>query len=482
MDAPQHQAMQYSSSSSGFLTPSGLLITLPLLLAGCLVPSEVKLPQANLVLTGNTAEVLRTYKPALAVRGISCLICHARVQSSVITDFGLGESQSFLTQNAGTIYGTDRTPSAWSPRVINNANRLSLPWYGNYYGAWQNAEGIQGTLVLPRAEISDRSFLDHAGIPDASIRLADLVQRDLGADFYGDAPKSGAGPLTSRITPQLGDPVVQEIDQIYIGAPSEEQVLGYYQKSGGNPAENAPGWRAYGSGSSVNGLEVRVGAGGSYVTHSGPVLECEGDVVIKGTLFLDQVTIKTTSQGCRLMVSGSVFIQGQVRQVEAGSTQNLQISSARAILLGFDPSTLAYRLQGMWYKDGQSLTRASGSTTEKSARILAEARVLEPLLKDAKDAGACPTSMEPGSVRLAGVTSVLPARCHISFDRLLLNAPDVESRYFGLFKGVVIAEIALFAPGVLEFAYDEVFDSVPVLPAFEEAQEGGPWVPILVFL
>ncbi len=474
--------MQCSRSLSGFFTHSGLLITLPLLVAGCLVPSEVKLPQTNLVLTGNTAEVLRTYKPALAVRGISCLICHARVQSSVITDFGLGDSQSFLAQNAGTIYGTDRTPSAWSPRMINNTNRLSLPWYGNYYGAWQNAEGIQGTLVLPRAEISDRSFLDHAGIADASIRLAELVQRDLGADFYGDAPKSGSGPLTARVTPKAGDPVVQEIDQIYIGAPSEEQILGYYQKSGGNPAENAPGWRAYGPSSSVNGLEVRTGSGGGYVTHSGPVLECEGDVVIKGTLFLNQVTIKTTSQGCRLMVSGSVFIQGQVRYADSSSTQNLQISSARAILMGFDAVTLAYRLQGMWYKDGQSLTRGPGSTTEKSARIMAEARVLGSLLKDAKDAGACPTSMEPGSVRLAGVTSALPARCHISYDRLLLNAPDVESRYFGLFKGVVIAEIALFAPGALEFAYDEVFDSVPVLPAFEEIDAGEPSVPILAFI
>jgi hypothetical protein len=28
----------------------------------------------------------------------------------------------------------------------------------------------------------------------------------------------------------------------------------------------------------------------------------------------------------------------------------------------------------------------------------------------------------------------------------------------------VIAEIALFAPGALDFAYDPIFDTVPILP------------------
>jgi hypothetical protein len=57
--------------------------------------------------------------------------------------------------------------------------------------------------------------------------------------------------------------------------------------------------------------------------------------------------------------------------------------------------------------------------------------------------------------------------CHdesISFSRILINAPIVHSRYNGGFRGLVIAEFALFWQGKSSYEFDPVFKEVPVLP------------------
>jgi hypothetical protein len=64
------------------------------------------------------------------------------------------------------------------------------------------------------------------------------------------------------------------------------------------------------------------------------------------------------------------------------------------------------------------------------------------------------------------------AACHdenISFSRLLLNAPQVHSRYKGAFKGLVIAEVALFRLSKSNFEFDPVFKEVPVLPRLKDS-------------
>ncbi len=39
-----------------------------------------------------TAATIRSIEPALAVRGISCLMCHADIRANVVTDFGFGQN------------------------------------------------------------------------------------------------------------------------------------------------------------------------------------------------------------------------------------------------------------------------------------------------------------------------------------------------------------------------------------------------------
>ena len=62
--------------------------------------------------------------------------------------------------------------------------------------------------------------------------------------------------------------------------------------------------------------------------------------------------------------------------------------------------------------------------------------------------------------------------CHdetLSFSRILLNAPVVHSRYSGKFKGLVIAEFALFFQGKSSYEFDPVFKQVPVLPRLKDS-------------
>jgi hypothetical protein len=55
----------------------------------------------------------------------------------------------------------------------------------------------------------------------------------------------------------------------------------------------------------------------------------------------------------------------------------------------------------------------------------------------------------------------------VVFKRILLNAPQIHSRYLGDFDGVIIAEMALMSLGQFHYKFDPVFSSAPVLPMLQ---------------
>ena len=394
------------------------------------------------------------------------MLCHAQVQSSIITDFGYGDQRFFVGSKPGTIYGESASEKDSKP--------FTLPWYGNYYGTFQLADQINGTLVVPKVTITDAAFVGSlANWSSPTITLAQLMDLDLGASYYGDPTRVGQGSISDTLTPPNGNPKVVEIDEIYIGAPTESEILGLTHTL----ANSVSGWEAVGAGSSISGLAVisglQDGTGGSYVTHTDHTIDCKGDIVIKGSLFLNDVTINTDGNGCRFMVTHSIFAQGRIQFANTSSTENLQLASARAILMGFSLPTLTTRLNA-WYPNAQPLTRGPGTNSEKNAAILAEAAVINSVgtaLHDTNDAANCPGDRVTYTAYNGGSQTEL-TQCSIHFQRLLLNAPNVQSRYIGQFSGVTIAEIALFAPGALNFEYDPVFDSVPVFPLIAPTLSG----------
>jgi hypothetical protein len=383
--------------------------------------------------TTQTAIAFRTLQPALAVRSTSCLMCHAQVASNIITDFGAGDSYFFGKGNPQGMYGE---------------------WYENTsvtsgYSAWSTAV-IRGSVIVPKVNL-DHSF----PIVDAldpqhkstSISLASVMQSTRAA-----ADGTKLVPMNAGISPQSGNAGIIEKSKIYIGAPTDADLsalapnlasVGFTAVTvdGISPNQALP----------LSGLQVVQGSSTNYVTNSAAApFVCAGDVVVNGTLFLVSPQIKTDNNGCRLYVKGSVFIQGAISYVGSNlTTANLQVTSSRSINMGFNASTMSERLSlsgERTYVLPEYKTRSPINPATRHAAILAEATNLIGMV----DAGST-----------GSVSTLNP------MNGLLLNAPQVNSRYTGDFKGAVVAEIALFRLDQFVFSFDTTFQKVPILPALK---------------
>ncbi len=355
--------------------------------------------------------VISRIRPALAVRGSGCIFCHGRVEANVITDFGFGSSYYFgrgtgLTELSGSIYG-DHAPN------------------------W-NTTKIWGNIVVPRAPLQLAGF---ASVFSLAQYLRGAVQ-----------PPDATTPA----------PAVLEQTSVYIGAPTKARVL---QIAGTFPIEH-PKWKYLPSvGTTMDGLELA--SSGAYVRNrSDQIFECKGDVVVNSILFLDHVRVRTDNGGCRLYVTQSVFIQGAISYEGSSPYRNLQITSAKAVLMGvgwgpihsggsiISDHSLKFRFQQFWTQPGFVTRDQSASTQEKLDSIVNDS-LLVPGLVDA-------ASQPEGRV--------------VTFERLLVNAPNYQSRYQGEFKGVIISEFALASLGAFAFKFDTVFLHTAVLPRIGEGE------------
>ncbi len=358
-----------------------------------------------------TEETLKTIQPALAVRGISCLLCHAEIRSNIITDFGLGTSEYLGGSNAA---------------AISN-------WYTNGDSAWQLANKISGTVFVPDAPITPIAQ-ESMG---ESYRLKPLVK----IKEWMTTPITAGGvampEMAIKIIPEVGNERVIAKSKVVIRAPSISEIEAIAPDLFAKPETS--GFFRVGSSDPVQFLAGGAGLTSYTKNDEGRVLECsKGDIVIKGTLLLRRLKVNA-GNGCRLYVSGSVFIEGAITYVGQGPNQNIQISSASAIVMGIGYNELFNRL----VTDSRGLKLASRNYTDLAKQITDEAQNI-------------------GNLQDAIETNGL--RTSIDFKAVLLNAPIVHSRYLGMVSGTIIAESALFALENFHFTFDPVFTKVSVLP------------------
>ncbi len=169
--------------------------------------------------------------------------------------------------------------------------------------------------------------------------------------------------------------------------------------------------------------------------------------------------------GCRIYVTGSVFVNGPITYVDATDKTNVQISSAKMVAIGVghrcDP-----RLTGEDYSDSINerltvsdssygrysgfFTRDLGSPMAMLYSLKADADLIGSNLKDA---------------------SCGPEGRYVDFQRLMVNAPVVHNRYKGQYKGLIVAEIALLALKALKYEFDPVFadPKVKILPLLKSS-------------
>ncbi len=402
------------------------------------------------IAVGSSVSMIR---PALAVRGTGCIVCHASIHSNVVTDFAYGDSYFF--GQADPAY----------PQPFNGSI------YGDHGGSVTGSGGsswstgyIQGSVYVPK-----NAFLP-ASLTQVPMSLAQYLTLNVGK--------------YQVISPGAPKPAIIEQNSVYIGAPSVQTIQdAVVQKSGSQvPVGSYRYFKdATSSLNAVQGLVSGVNANGSlagYLRNSASSeFLCEGDLVVNQTLFLENLRIRTNDNGCRIYALKSVFIQGAITFLGSSTNRNLQISSSSAILMGlgraqsqfymYHPNTgiTEFATDSLKYRILDSFTRysfhtrdTSRSTTQKLEDIYDESGLISNSSTKLWDAAA------PGGVVAANDIEVKS----IAFERLLLNAPNVQSRYLGNFKGVVISEFALFGLGAFKFEFDPVFSQVPVLPLIQE--------------
>ncbi|MGE0615312.1 MAG: hypothetical protein AB7P04_06705 [Bacteriovoracia bacterium] len=407
------------------------------------------------------SETLRSIKPALAVRGISCLMCHATIQSDVITDFGAGDPWFMGAHSYGLgadFYGNPY--DGWASLGASNPNYTA----GSRNPAMANT--VNGSIIVPRVEINQAAVLSSmtppGGPAPTPLWLRDFMMNDYYAPNYGAATPALRPAMAAVATPASGRDAVIEKDTMYIGAPTRAEILALAPKL--DSAETTPAYAFEPNSETspeLSGLEITGNVNAQYLRNqAGTHLVCHGDLVVRGTVFLKNAVVETDADGCRLYATDSVFIQGPITY-EGPATANLQISSARAIVAGFSLASLNVRLVTYPFAH-MPPTRGPGSIADKSNAILADAQKIGADLKDAADAGqAYPytTYTDPaGGVR---------TRVALGFEHVIFNAPQVHGRYYGPIHGVIIAEIALFAVGELQFQYDSIFNEVPAFPLLQ---------------
>ena len=389
---------------------------------------------------------LQAIQPGMAVRAGNCIQCHSVISSNFVTDFGFGNGY-FFAHDKGAANNGDWI---YSMRMASDSG--SKAYYPDWILSAAFANGAQ--LIVPKADLGFKyadiapSWVDKTASWLQSTTLADLmtqIQLIKGSTFKA---------------------TVVEKSLVYIGAPSVAQIKTAGQLDASHPVQY---WKDSDISYDLSGL-TKNAAG--YYTNSG-VLSCDGDLFVDGTVFLNTVTIKTIS-GCRLHVTGPVFVQKGITYQSDATLQanpNLQIISARAIAMGLGNTQCeANTDKNGWYNQNKVTSplqeRFSGLADSKDVK-----------LRNTDSTSGFPmTSASPSEEAKALVAEGLKiadlndASCHgraVSFDRLMLVAPQVHSRYKGNFSGVVIAEFPLFSLGSFVYQFDQVFLKVPVLPLMD---------------
>ena len=388
------------------------------------INSNGETSKKNLILTvGNPFHGL---EPSMAVRGIGCVACHLNTTSKVIADFGAG-SDYFFGKNAPDGSQFSAPHSFYSDHGANGLQTASMT-----------------EILIPNIQLP---------FSPGSVPLS-----------MSTAQKQ-ATTLADYVTAVRGNATVTVKNNIFIGAPSAV-TLASRTGIGSAPfvflknQDSSPG---------LSGLENK----GSYFQAS--LLTCDGDLTINGSLFLKDLTLKT-NDGCRIYATGAIFVNGEITysQLTAGPTNNanLQLVSSTWINLGvgithceLDPN-YPIAVPNSWYRTWPR--EAIDPVTNAQSPLYHRTLIYPAPTRSGTLNGATMRTV------VQGITGFQDASCRtptagafpreVHYERLLLNAPRIDSRYTGQFTGVIIAEAILMSLSNFTFTYDSVFNRVPVLP------------------
>lgn len=376
-----------------------------------------------IVTVGNALHIL---EPALAIRGMGCLQCHANVNSNIITDFGYNNDYYFGLKPANTWW---KSGSVYGDHG-NSFNSVSIP--------------SDKSLIVPKANLP--AFV--AAATQNLATLADYIKSQF-------SQSNLAGTRAAQVT---------EKNSVYIGAPTDSDISNAFKLSS---TERMKYFKNSDTSLTLSGLKDD----SSFFRNDG-VLNCEGDVAIRGPLLLDNLQVNSKT-GCRLYVIGSVFIYGSITYSNQDEDRNLQITSTKSISMGLGA-----------VKKGTAYCDTAGSYAKNPAdyglssltnRYVTFWTVPGNFVRQSSDPKAFGQSIVDESLRIEEKEGPLydatcrPEGRNVSYDRIILNAPIIQSRYQGNISGTIISEFSIMSLGTFKFTFDPVFTRVSVFPFLEKS-------------
>ncbi len=370
------------------------------------------------------------YEPAVALRASGCLTCHAEIASNYITDFGYGSPYFFA-----------------HPASENEVGIFNGHIYGDFIAeqeksSWLTAE-FKKKIIVPDAPV-DFDLTKAAGdtLPDQSFYQEALKARSLAEYLRAlETKKDKPAPVIERKSMFIGAPDTATLKARFNIKSSDGVDFKYIKNDPKSPE--------------VKGIEWS--KDGKYCTNAGEII-CYGDLFIHGMLFLNKPIIMTNT-GCRIYATGPVFLQREItfkNSANYDDKTNLQLVSTEAIFLGV----------------GREKRDTTPKTDPMALRLLKTPARPSILTRATYSRNITPRDFTQDLYDRAATVPLEDSSYHdesISFSRLLLNAPVINSRYKGRFKGLVIAEYALFWPGQTHFEFDPIFKEVPVLPVLKDS-------------
>lgn len=387
-----------------------------------------------------------TFKPAIAIKNTSCILCHSNIKGNIVTNMAFTSTQRNFHGAAadGTGDYMEIGGSYWTG--ISNGSMA----YGTSF--------IEGKIYVPQLILNTASR-DYAramvgankpgnydsATPSSTITtVADylnavLPHRTTSYINYLSTFSNPSGSFTkdARVNPR--NISVRELRNVFIGYPSPNRITSFLDSLGTFKYYKWDDAVSY----ELSNFELRFG--NYYGNIPGQVMDCDGDIFVDGPVYLKDLQLRTLT-GCRIYATGTVFIEGPSGSakrlgfvfIDQQPTSNLQVTSSKGALMGMSVASIAARKghDAAYYGPLLSSMDADVAKIKNSAGTN--------LLQDGADSG----------------------NRQVDFQGILINAPRVDSRYTGDFKGVVIAEHSIWSLGKFSYFYDNVFDSSPILPFF----------------
>jgi hypothetical protein len=407
-----------SSCSSSNFADSAALTTKSPKTQSC-VPTDTKKCDAPTVEDGTLppAVALQNHEAVFAVRNLSCALCHSKVDSNIISDFGIG---------SGDITADE------SMRDLLTVVNIKEGTPGNPYYIATHPPEFSGKFIVPAGDVSiGKNYLEADQTLNCSIAASTMSTTMTKTSLIGALKKCVEAKFKwAADTEKFVAKEKVEINPV--SSPSEVKALADQNLI------SAKGFAPLAA-ATIDGITGSASTG----FKAAAAVNCEGAIVFDGPVLL-QNTVINTKKGCRIYSTASIFIFDAVTVSGPAESANLQLLSP--IYVGFDmpvmgqcnadwtdcltgEGILQWRL--VTYGGGRLQKFSRGTGAEVYAAVKADGTKL-------------------------GINS-LKGSGNKDYSRIAVSAPVVYSRSAGKFSGVIIAEQFLGKIGGLSFGFDPVF-------------------------